>query len=195
MTQNCLPTSRLFFPEENTELKCSQICELLINLLRFSAGKQDTLHALWTATLLKKKKKKSEAHLLNILDFGSIISIAINFSVSLSTWSRDVFTGSSAFLWHILKWICRSTLPSETMLFYTAFLLHLSVFQQPSKYSPPPQKKSRNTKSLLIRAFSSVWGCSSKSRFMGSAAQPQSLLLQLAGPNIRFLLAAAAWHR
>lgn len=58
MTQNCLPTSRLFFPEENTELKCSQICELLINLLRFSAGKQDALHALWTATLLKKKKKK-----------------------------------------------------------------------------------------------------------------------------------------
>ena len=39
MTQNCLPTSWLFFPEENTELKCSQICELLINLLHFSAGK------------------------------------------------------------------------------------------------------------------------------------------------------------
>lgn len=58
-----------------------------------------------------------------------------------------------------LNFICQSTLPSETMLFYTAFLLHLSVFQQSSKYSPPLPLKELNTKSLLIRAFSSVWGC------------------------------------
>lgn len=60
------------------------------------------------------------------------------------------------------RWPLRSSsairqpaLPSQTMLFYIFFLLHLSDFQPLARYSPPSAtKRAEHTESPLIRAFS-----------------------------------------
>lgn len=99
----------------------------------------------------------------------SLSAIMYSLAVWSITSSWKVFTSLSACLGDIfeLHLPVHPALRNHVVL-YCVFITSVCL-PAASKYSPPPPSplKKLNTKSLLIRAFSSVWGCLQSERLYG----------------------------